>query len=386
MKLFKKLILLAVVLFISCNNKKKSDKTDKVDTVEKKSTVWSSKKANSWYAQQPFLVGANFTPSSAINQLEMWQSDSFDSQTIDEELGLAAMIGMNTMRVYLHDLLYKNDKEVFFNNINSYLEIADKHHIKTMFVLFDSCWDPFPVIGKQREPKPHVHNSGWVQSPGQIALLDSTQYARLKNYVVQTVGRFKNDDRVLAWDIWNEPDNMTGSSYEKIEIPNKVELVYPLLKQAFKWARSQNPKQPLTSGLWMGDWSNYESMHKMHQLQIEQSDIISFHCYDSPEVFEKRIKQLQPYNKPLLCTEYMARPNGSTFQGFLPIAKKYNVAMYNWGLVDGKTQTKYPWNSWTKTYTSEPEVWFHEVFRNTGEPYSVEEVAIIKELTGVNKK
>lgn len=374
--------LLAVVLFFSCKNEKKEEK-EITQTPPKKETrtIWTSEQANTWYKNQPFLVGANFTPSSAINQLEMWQEDTFDPEIINKELALAQSIGMNTMRVYLHDLLYENDAENYFKNIETYLKLANNQNIKTLFVLFDSCWDPFPKAGKQRAPKPHVHNSGWVQSPGQKVLLDSTQYPRLEKYVVNTIKHFRDDNRILGWDIWNEPDNMTGPSYEKVEIPNKAELVYPLLKKTFEWARSQNPTQPLTSGLWIGDWSNHDTMDKMHKLQIEQSDIISFHCYESTEVFERRINELQRYNKPLLCTEYMARPNGSSFEGYLPIAKKYNVAMYNWGLVDGKTQTKYPWDSWTKTYTAPPKVWFHEVFKNDGEPYRKEEVALIKELT-----
>src|SRR5690606_17610980 len=139
-----------------------------------------------------------------------------------------------------------------------------------------------------------------------------------------------------------------------VELKDKVNYVLPLLKKTFIWTQMANPSQPITSGVWIGDWSAHESFTPLQRLQIEQSDVISFHNYDGPEEFEKRIKWLQRYEKPLLCTEYMARPNGSTFQGFLPVAKKYNIAMYNWGFVDGKTQTKYPWDSWDKKYTSEP--------------------------------
>ena len=154
----------------------------------------------------------------------LWQEESFDPERIDEELGWAEDIGMNTMRVYLHDLLHKSDKEGLYKRMNEFLKIADSHGIKPLFVLFDSCWDPFPKAGEQRAPKPHVHNSGWVQSPGQEVLKDSTQYGRLKLYVKETIGAFRTDDRILGWDIWNEPDNMTGPSYEDIEIPNKGEV------------------------------------------------------------------------------------------------------------------------------------------------------------------
>lgn len=384
-KIYFLLLLLISSILFSCKETQKKEETLAVSNSEESAleprSIWSKEKANEWYNENPWLVGANFNPSTAINQLEMWQQETFDPETIDKELGWAEAIGMNTMRVYLHDLLHKNDPEGLYERMDEFLKIADGHGMKILFVLFDSCWDPFPKAGEQRAPKPHVHNSGWVQSPGQEVLQDSSQYDRLEKYVKETIGEFKNDERILGWDIWNEPDNMTGPSYEDVEIPNKVDLVLPLLKHAFEWARSVNPSQPLTSGVWIGDWSDPENMKPMHKMQLEQSDIITFHNYDSPADFEKRIKDLQRYKKPILCTEYMARPNGSTFQGFLPIAKEYNVGMYNWGFVDGKTQTKYPWDSWTKTYTSEPDVWFHEVFRNNGEPYDEEETQLIKELT-----
>lgn len=345
--------------------------------------IWSKGKASDWYAQQEWLVGSNFIPSTAINQLEMWQAATFDTATIDRELGWAEEIGMNTARVYLHDLLWQQDSIGFLNRMDTFLNIADRHHIKPLFVIFDSCWDPFPKLGKQREPRPHVHNSGWVQSPGANALKDSTQYPRLERYVKGVVTRFANDDRVLGWDVWNEPDNDTGPSYRAVELPDKIEYVLPLLKKTFVWVRAANPSQPLTSAVWVGDWSTHEGMKPIEKVQVEQSDIISFHNYDNPEELEKRIKWLQRYGRPIVCTEYMARPNGSTFQGFLPIAKEYKVGMYNWGLADGKTQTKYAWDSWEKQYTQEPELWFHDVFRQDGTPYKQEEVELISELTGV---
>jgi hypothetical protein len=354
------------------------------DTVENKPNtreIWTKEQANDWYAKQPWLVGCNFIPSTAINELEMWQESTFDTATINKELGWAASIGMNTVRVYLHDLLWLQDSTGFLKRLEIFLQIAKRHNIKPLFVLFDSCWDPFPKLGEQRAPTPHVHNSGWVQSPGLEALKDSTQYPRLEQYVKGVVGKFANDDRILGWDIWNEPDNPNTSAYGTVELPNKEEYVLPLLKKAFAWSRSVNPSQPLTSAVWIGDWSSPEKLEPMEKVQIEESDVISFHNYENAEEFEKRIKWLQPYGRPLLCTEYMARGNGSFFESSLPLAKKYNIAAYNWGLVDGKSQTKYPWDSWKKKYTGDPEVWFHEIFHKDGTPYDKDETALIKKLT-----
>lgn len=344
---------------------------------------WSEQKANEWYQQQPWLVGANYIPKTAINELEMWQAGTFDPQEIDRELGWAEAIGMNTMRVFLHDLLWQQDQAGFEKRVDTFLTIAAKHHIKPLFVLFDSCWDPYPKLGLQRPPIPGVHNSGWVQSPGAKALMDPAQYERLHAYTTGIVKAFANDQRILGWDVWNEPDNTNVPAYSRYEPKNKVELVHALLPQVFAWAREAHPVQPLTSGVWEGDWASTEKMSPTGRIQIQESDVITFHNYGWPEDFEAHVKLLQQYHRPLLCTEYMARGAGSTFDTVLPIAKKYNVAAINWGLVAGKTQTNLPWDSWVRPYTlEEPTIWFHEVFHPDGKPYREREVELMRELTG----
>lgn len=348
---------------------------------------WPEKTANDWYARQPWLVGSNYIPATAINQLEMWQADTFNPVWMETELSWAEDLGMNTMRVFLHDLLWKQDSAGFLRRIDRFLSIADKHHIKPIFVLFDSCWDPFPEMGQQRAPKPGVHNSGWVQSPGARALMDPKQHDRLREYVQGVLGIYRYDRRILAWDLWNEPDNTNDSSYQRLEPVNKVQLVLALLPKVFEWARAVEPLQPLTSGVWKGDWQDPAKLRPMEKIQMEQSDVISFHNYDGPEEFEKRVRWLQAYRRPILCTEYMARGHGSTFQGTLPIAKKYKVAAYNWGLVAGKTQTYLPWDSWQKPYTDrEPAVWFHEIFQKDGTPYRQEEADFIRQTIGYKVK
>lgn len=344
---------------------------------------WTEGKATAWYAAQPWPVGANFLPSNAINELEMWQADTFDPTTIDRELGWAEGIGMNTMRVFLHNLLWEQDAKGFHKRIDTFLSIAARHHIKPVFVLFDSCWEPFPKLGPQHPPIPGVHNSGWVQAPGATVLSDSTQFPRLENYVKGVVGAFANDQRILAWDVWNEPDNGNDSSYAKGEPKNKNEIVLQLVPQVFAWARSAHPVQPLTSGIWHGDdWTSEDKMPAMARVQIEQSDVISFHNYGWPEQFEERIEQLEQFHRPIFCTEYMARGAGSLFDTVLPIAKKYHVAAINWGLVAGKSQTYLPWDSWQRPYVDRPPtIWFHDVFYVDGKPYRQREVDIIRNLT-----
>jgi len=344
---------------------------------------WSEDRVNQWYGKQPWIVGANYVPSDAINQLEMWQAGTFDPVEIDREFGWAEGMGMNTMRVFLHNLLWEQDADGFLNRMDQFLAIANKHHIRPIFVLFDSCWDPDPKLGPQRLPIPGVHNSGWVQAPGRAILADPKQYPRLKSYVQGVVGAFANDPRILAWDMWNEPDNDNALAYKKVELPNKQELVLALLPQTFAWARAVHPTQPLTSGVWTGDWSLLAKMTPVTQVQIEQSDFISFHNYDWADVFEKAIRNLEQFHRPLICTEYMARGAGSTFDTILPIAEKYHVGAINWGLVKGRSQTYLPWDSWKRPYiTDKPTLWFHDVFYEDGTPYRQREVDIMRSLTG----
>jgi hypothetical protein len=343
---------------------------------------WPEATANDWYSHQPWLVGSNYVPAYAGNQLEMWQAETFDADYVEMEFRWAESLGMNTMRIFLHDLLWKQDAGGMRKRMDKLLTSAKRHRIRPVFVLFDSCWDPFPSLGQQRPPRPGVHNSRWVQSPGALALADPKQEARLLEYVANIILAFADDDRILAWDVWNEPDNLNESSYGSQEPPNKLQLVTALLPKVFGYARSGRPTQPLTSGLWHGDWSSPDKLSPIEKIQIEQSDIITFHNYGGPQDFEKRVQWLQAFHRPVLCTEYMARATGSTFQAILPIAKKYKVAAYNWGFAAGRTQTYLPWDSWQHPYTDyEPIAWFHDIFMSNGIPYRQEEVDFIREIT-----
>ena len=347
---------------------------------------WTVEEANTWYNAELWPVGSDYIPADAINQLEMWQADTFDPKRIDLELGWAESLGMNTMRVFLHDLLWQQDKAAFEDRIDTFLTIAAKHHIRPILVIFDSVWDPFPKLGPQHPPIPGVHNSGWVQSPGARALEKPSDYPRLEEYVKGIIRHYGKDKRILAWDLWNEPDNNNDGptgAYGRFDPKDKAEIVAKLLPVVFAWARSADPEQPLTSGLWSGDWTTENSMSPVARIQVRESDILSFHNYGWPEDFERRVLLLQRYHRPLICTEYMARGAGSTFDQIMPIAKKYKVGAINWGLVAGKTQTYLPWDSWRHPYIlDQPTVWFHEVFHTDGTPYREREVEIIRSLTG----
>ena len=348
---------------------------------------WTAERANEWHRSTPWLVGSNFGPSTAINQLEMWQADTFDPETIDRELGWAADLGFNSMRVFLHHLLWEQDKDGLLKRMGQFLDIAEKHKIGVMFVLFDSVWDPNPKVGKQREPQKGLHNSGWVQSPGARDLKNRDRHVLLEEFTKGVIGHFKDDRRVHVWDLWNEPDNMNDSSYGKNklkqELPDKHAIVLDLLAKSFQWARAANPSQPLTSGVWLGGHkADPARLIPIERVQLEQSDVITFHTYGNLDDVKAWVANLKPLGRPLLCTEYMARPMGSTFDPVLGYFKEQKIGAYNWGFVAGKTNTIYPWDSWQKPYAKEPPVWFHDIFRPDGTPYRLAEVEYIQRVTG----
>jgi hypothetical protein len=343
--------------------------------------MWTQQRARAWADSTGWLVGSNFAPSTAINQLEMWQAATFDPRTIDRELAWAESLGFNTMRVFLHDLLWRQDPQGFLNRIDQFLAIAQRHRIRPMLVLFDAVWDPMPRLGRQRAPIPHLHNSGWVQSPGAAILSDTARYESLRAYVQGVVGRFANDRRVIAWDIFNEPDNVNRPAYIAYEPINKQALTLILMRKAFAWARAMNPTQPLTAAPWVGDYVVPARMRPATRFMLENSDVITFHSYDDSATVERLITALERYGRPIICTEYMARPRGSTFQAILPIFARRRVGAINWGFVSGRSQTIYPWDSWNNEYTAEPRVWFHDIFRANGTAFDQEEVQVIRSLT-----
>jgi len=326
---------------------------------------WSIERAEKWYAQHKWLNGADFVPSTAINQLEMWQEGTFDPETIDRELGYAQGIGMNVMRVYLHSLAYKQDPKGFKERLDQYLDISDKRGIKTMLVFFDDVWDKEPKVGVQRDPKPGTHNSGWVQDPGDPASRETANFPFLKTYVKDIMETFKDDGRVLLWDLYNEPGN-SGKGNSSI----------PLLEAVFSWAREVGPSQPISVGLW--SWGLVE----LNAIQALNSDIITYHHYGDPQDHRRVIELLRTHGRPMICTEYMARTRNSRFSNIMPLLKEENIGAINWGLVKGRSNTIYEWDN-PVPGGEEPVEWFHDIFREDGTPYRQDEVELIKKLNGL---
>ena len=332
---------------------------------------WSAEQAWDWYRSQPWLVGCNYIPNTAINQLEMWQAETFDPETINRELGWAAdRLGFNTVRVFLHDLLWEDDPAGLLSRVDQFLTISQKHAIRPLLVFFDDCWNKDAKLGRQPIPKPGVHNSGWVQSPGTAIVINPGAWDRLETYVQSVLKAFGHDPRILGWDLYNEPGNN-----------DLGERSLPLLEAAFAWARAAEPQQPLTAGTWFDN-------PVLTEFSLAASDMLTFHNYNATdEELRAQITHLKSLGRPVICTEYMARrvTGGSSFRRYLPIFKEEGVGAINWGLVSGKTQTIYAWNSLplSKGNETEPNPWFHDIFRADGTPFDPAEVELIHRLTRV---
>jgi hypothetical protein len=343
-------------------------------------TVWTKERAAAWQADRGWRVGCNFAPSSASNQLEMWQKETFDPETLERELDLAAGLGFTSLRVFLHDLAWQQDPVGFGDRIETLLDAAHAREIAILPVLFDGVWNPHPSPGPQPEPRPRVHNSGWVQSPGADVLSDPARQDALEPYVSGVIERFRDDPRIDAWDLFNEPDS-PNPAYRQQEIADKSGRAIELLSKAFAWARAVDPSQPLTTGVWMGNWDDPGELSEVSRLSLDSSDVISFHCYGDLSELRSRVESLQRYGRPILCTEFMARTMGSTFDPHLGWMREQGVGAYCWGFVAGRIQTEYGWDSWVKQYEAEPEPWFHDVLRSDGTPYDQVEAAYIRSVT-----
>ena len=347
---------------------------------------WTEERAWDWHNENGWMVGTNFNPSTSINQLEFWQEDTYDPETINRELEWSAELGMNMHRVYLHNLLWDQDSIGFLKRVDNYLDISESKGIKTLLVLLDDVWHPIPKLGKQPEPIPFVHNSGWVQAPGSEILGDSSRHIELKNYIKGVITHFADDKRVVGWDLYNEPDNVAPDDPRYPdrgpEVREKHIYSLSLLKKTFKWARDVNPSQPLTVGLWKDPvtWSDIDSLSAIDRFAISNSDVISFHAYGNLEETRKKIEDLEQFNRPLLCTEYLARGEQNTFQIILPLFKEKEVAAVNWGFVAGKTNTAFPWSSWQVEFDSLPKIWHHDIYLPDKTPFDQEEIDFLKEI------
>ena len=366
---------------------------------------WSIERARAWYDELPWLAGCNYYPATAINQIEMWQTDTWDPGTIERELGWCKDLGFNTHRVYLHDLVWAEDETGLYERMDQFLDCGASHGIRPFFVFFDDCHYPAAQLGAQPKVIPAYHNSGWVTCPERASALrfmhgtaDQAEVSRLKGYVQQTMARFRDDERVLMWELYNEPGRGAGESgtrHGDLGYEDFGDGSCKLVHASWLWARDVAPSQPICSNtdgcVGSVNWS----------INALNSDVHSIHNYSPAAGVREQIERFRQDERPLFMTEYLARETGSTFQAVMPVLKEQRVAAINWGFVSGKAGTIWPWSSRHRDGVfrdsmelrakgevlaagapyPEPELWFHDILRTDGTPFAEEEIACIGALT-----
>jgi hypothetical protein len=332
---------------------------------------WGEDRAWAWYNAQPWPVGCVYMPSYGGTSVEIWGKDYFQPDVVDRELGLAEGLGFNAIRLFLCDLVWQDDPEGFMERLEETVRLADKHGLRILMTFFTNGGTiKNPYLGPQPQPVPGVHNSVWMASPGRDVVNDPARWPVIERYLKAVMNRYKDDPRILAWCLYNEPENTKG--FETL----------PFLETVFRWAREVNPSQPLTAPMWaMPDARSYNK--EISEFVCANSDVISFHSYNDSTKCRAFIEYALQFGRPVICSEWMARSRGSDYFSILPLFKKYRIGCFSYGLVNGKQQCHYPWNPVEDgkpvPFTEEPEIWFHDLFRPDGTPYSEEEVRFIRE-------
>ncbi len=347
--------------------------------------VWTDEQAKQWIAKQKYRAGVNYIPSYAVNQIELWQKETFDIKTIDREFALMRATGFNAVRVFLSDLVFESNPDGFMERFEEFLKTADKYGIGTMVVFFTNGGTDDAKLGKQVVPS-QSHNPGWKKQPSYSILGDKSKWGILEKFVKTVVGKYAKDPRVICWDIFNEPGNIKSLhivggaknlSDDRIKHLKRCSL--DLIRESAEWARSCDPQQPVTFGLYKYKGGEEEKI--FNPLQISQSDVISYHTY-APLIDHMRIiKKIRKHtSKPIMCTEWMGRIRGSTFNPILSFHKNNNIWSFPFGFVAGKTQT---WRPWPNDDTPEMQgIWFHDIYKSDHTPYCPEEVEYIKRILG----
>lgn len=330
---------------------------------------WTAEAINKWWELQKWPVGANFVTTSAVNDIEMWMDSTFNPELVRKELKIAAEAGLNSVRVFLSYIVWREEGELFEKNFDAFLQMAHEAGLTVMPILFDDCafdYGSEPVYGPQPDPVPGVHNSRWVPSPGFAIQDNPAQLEACKAYVDAIVGKHSKDPRIIVWDLYNEAGNTA-----------RCEMCLPLAKRAFEWARENDPIQPLT----IGPYDFSEKYSAVNEFMFEHSDIISVHTYSDIEGTKKVVELAQKYGRPVLVTEWMHRPNGSTIPDILPYFKEQKVGCWQWGIIKGRTQTNLNWKTMNGgTPEPDPVLWQHDILHPDGTPYRPEEIELIRKL------
>jgi hypothetical protein len=353
---------------------------------------WTETDAKEWLQARPWVCGFNFLPSTAVNFIEMWHADTFDMPAIERELGWAADIGFNAIRVNLPFLGWQNDRDGLLDRLDRLMGAAASVGIETVPCLFDDCGfgGDEPTWGPQPDPFPGIHNSRAVASPGRAAVLDASLRPSLEAYVRDVIATYRNDPRILFWDLYNEPGNRMDFDKTKYsQFDAELERhAHSLMEKSFAIARDIGPDAPLSVAAWttpLPDNDAHPYQTEIDRSALLHSDIITFHSYWNRKRVAQFIDYLEVLDRPIICTEWMARQIDSRISDQLQLFHDRGVGCFQWGLVKGRTQTWLPWpDDLVRAHGGriDRSVWFHDLLDENGEPYDPTELETIRALTG----
>ena len=347
---------------------------------------WSKEKAWEWYNSHPWIRGCNYMSADCVNRVDQWQGLHFEERlkTTEEELKLMADLGFNSVRIILEYVVWQKEHDSFLQRLERYISLLDKYGISPMIVLANDCMPPktelwkMPDIGEQHYDigyhggKKHSQH-GRHNAPAPHFYLDNEEtredYFKM---VREIVSIYKNDNRILMWDVFNEPGNSRRSG-----------ITLPILKKMFETVREINPSQPVTAGAWCCN-SNYEFDMPEDVFCLENSDIITYHNYSRYDEHVRVIKYLKKFDRPIINTEWLARCTGNTVFDNFPLFYLENIGCFNWGFVAGKYQTFEPYEAHWQWYNDDNRApidftkWFHDLYRPSHRPYDPHEIDTIK--------
>ncbi len=341
---------------------------------------WTRERAWEWYNSRPWIRGCNFMPSDCANRIDMWQEYGFEEHfsTADRELSWAEELGFNSMRIILEFDVWDMEHDAFMAHLERYLDLLDRHGMNAMLVLGNDCSVPKAFWKRATMGEQHYDNGyhgGKKVSPhgalGELSYhtIDVPELReRYDGFVREIITKYARDERVLVWNLWNEPGN------------NRGDLSLSYLEHVFEIAREIDPVQPLCADCFC---DFYSEGSVIGERAYELSDIISYHNYNDFNDNIAILERMRLEDRPMLNTEWLHRIQKNRVEEMYPLMYLEKIAAYNWGFVAGKYQTYEPWNGvWEKLEAGadlDVTLWQHDLLRPSGRPYDPREIKLIKE-------
>lgn len=348
---------------------------------------WTKEKAWAWYNARPWLRGCNYMSADCANRVDQWQEYGFEErfETTRKELALMQQTGFNTVRLILEYIVWEQEHDGFMERFERYIELCHSFGISCMITLANDCmqpkselWRP-PYLGEQSyawgyhggriksqhgvltEPSPHVYLDDPKTREGYFEM------------VKEIVTKYKDDERICMWDVYNEPGN---ARRQHVTMPN--------LERIFAICRRIDPSQPLTCAVWSMSPDPAKPLNAVEQYALDHSDIVSYHCYKNFNDHVQILSRLKKLGRPIVNTEWLARIYHNDVFDVFPLFFLEKIGCYNWGFVAGKYQTYEPWESTWVKYENQTETdvdftkWFHDLYRPNHRPYDPKEIAVIR--------